>query len=67
MPSVAQAMDEAGVRRSIVIPCFNERKRLPATLATVQAYLSSQPGASEMIIVDDGSTDGTADGVREHW
>jgi dolichyl-phosphate beta-glucosyltransferase len=45
---------------SIVIPAFNEEKRLPSTLDRVSRYL--EQGAwdfAEMLIVDDGSRDGT--------
>lgn len=49
---------------SVVIPAFNEEKRLPATLDSVLAYLDARDYAAEVVIVDDGSTDGTADLVR---
>jgi len=50
---------------SIIIPAFNEEKRLPSTLASVQAYLRAQPWeCSEIIVVDDGSRDRTADVAR---
>lgn len=45
---------------SIVIPAYNEATRLPQTLATVLAYLATRPYASEVLVVDDGSTDNTA-------
>ena len=45
---------------SVVIPAYNEEKRLGATLATVCAYLSTQPWQWEVRVVDDGSRDGTA-------
>jgi len=45
---------------SIIIPAYNEEKRLPATLRLIIAYLrrGGWPFA-EIIVVDDGSTDGT--------
>jgi glycosyltransferase involved in cell wall biosynthesis len=45
---------------SVVIPAYNEEKRLPGTLATVLAYLEKQSYSVEVIIVDDGSADDTA-------
>ena len=45
---------------SIVIPAYNEERRLPQTLERVLDYLKHQSYASELIVVDDGSTDGTA-------
>lgn len=50
---------------SIVIPAFNEQRRLPATLRHWLAFLGSRPYAWEIIVVDDGSTDRTADLVME--
>src|ERR1700733_3777106 len=46
---------------SIVIPCYNEAQRLPRTIARTATYLASRPGKHEIIIVSDGSTDGTID------
>ena len=45
---------------SLILPCFNEADRLPATLATYLAHLPVDPGAVEVLVVDDGSTDATA-------
>lgn len=44
---------------SIVIPAFNEEKRLPKTLATIIQFLQKQSYTSEIIVVNDGSTDKT--------
>jgi len=49
---------------SVVIPAFNEERRLPATLESVVAYLSGRDYRSEILVVDDGSSDATADLVR---
>ena len=49
---------------SIVIPAYNEEQRLPATLHRVQAHLEQADYSAEVIVVDDGSTDGTAGCVR---
>lgn len=45
---------------SVVIPAYNEERRLPATLRGWQRFLSQQPYAAEVLVVDDGSHDGTA-------
>ncbi len=45
---------------SIIIPAFNEEKRLPPTLARVAGFLRAQPYRSEVLIVENGSTDQTA-------
>jgi dolichyl-phosphate beta-glucosyltransferase len=49
---------------SIVIPANNEARRLPATLAAIAEYLESSGRDAEVLVVDDGSTDGTADAAR---
>ncbi|HWE61547.1 MAG TPA: dolichyl-phosphate beta-glucosyltransferase [Chloroflexota bacterium] len=45
---------------SLVIPAYNEERRLPATLAKIRRYKEGYTGELEVIVVDDGSTDGTA-------
>jgi dolichyl-phosphate beta-glucosyltransferase len=45
---------------SIVIPAYNEARRLPGTLAGWRAFLETQPYTWELAVVDDGSTDQTA-------
>ena len=50
---------------SVVIPAYNEERRLPETLAAVREYLSRQSYSWEVIVADDGSEDGTAKFVKE--
>jgi glycosyltransferase involved in cell wall biosynthesis len=46
---------------SIVIPAYNEEKRLPATLDRIASWVASSPlTIREILVVDDGSRDGTA-------
>jgi glycosyltransferase involved in cell wall biosynthesis len=45
---------------SIIIPAFNEERRLPKTLQCIRAYLKSRSLRAEVLVVDDGSTDSTA-------
>ena len=45
---------------SIVIPAFNEERRLEASLEAVTGFLQTQPWDWEVRVVDDGSSDGTA-------
>jgi glycosyltransferase involved in cell wall biosynthesis len=44
---------------SLVIPAYNERERLPRTLRAIRRYLAEHDLAAEVIVVDDGSRDGT--------
>jgi dolichyl-phosphate beta-glucosyltransferase len=50
---------------SLVIPAFNEEDRLRQTLHDALAYLAETSPASELIVVNDGSTDKTSAVVRE--
>ena len=50
---------------SIVIPAYNESIRLPLTLASVVSCIRKRGWDAEIIVVNDGSTDGTADAVHK--
>ena len=45
---------------TIVFPCLDEAERLPGTLAAYLAHFPPGPGAVELVVIDDGSTDGTS-------
>jgi dolichyl-phosphate beta-glucosyltransferase len=47
------------IHLSVVIPAYNEAERIGPTLEKIMAYLQRQPFQSELIVVSDGSTDGT--------
>ncbi len=51
---------------SLVIPAYNEAERLGGTLDAVLGYLVRQSYTSEVIVVDDGSTDATVAVARSH-
>jgi dolichyl-phosphate beta-glucosyltransferase len=46
-------------RTAIVVPCYNEAKRLP--VRQFEEFLSAQPPRATIVFVDDGSRDGTAE------
>jgi dolichyl-phosphate beta-glucosyltransferase len=50
---------------SIVVPAYNEALRLPGTLNAIGAYLAETRTEADVIVVDDGSVDGTASLVRD--
>jgi glycosyltransferase involved in cell wall biosynthesis len=45
---------------SVIVPAFNESERLEKSLTTILSYLKNHDAESELIVVDDGSTDNTA-------
>ena len=51
---------------SIIIPAYNEGKRISDTLDTIIYYLRSKSYTWEILVVDDGSTDNTMDLLREY-
>lgn len=53
-------------RYSVVLPAYNERGRIAATLDKILAYASRRQWDVEVIVVNDGSTDDTANIVSEY-
>jgi dolichyl-phosphate beta-glucosyltransferase len=45
---------------SIIIPAYNEEKRLPPTLVRIADFLRHQPYTAEVLVVENGSTDATS-------
>jgi dolichyl-phosphate beta-glucosyltransferase len=54
-------MNDRRPELSIVIPAYNEVRRLPRGLKLIRAYLEARKLDAEVIVVDDGSADGTAE------
>lgn len=50
---------------SVVIPAYNEERRLGRTLESVASYLASKSWESEVIVVSDGSNDKTTEVARD--
>ncbi len=49
---------------SVIIPAYNEEARIARSLVAAADYLAALPASAEMIVVDDGSRDGTAAAVE---
>src|SRR3989338_5144413 len=54
------------LKLSVVIPAFNEGKRIAQTLEATDEYLKKQNYGYEIIVVDNGSNDNTCDVVKEY-
>jgi len=54
----AQAPDQVEV--SVVVPLYNEEENLDPAVEEILSVLDELPGSSELLLVDDGSRDGTA-------
>ena len=50
---------------SLIVPCYNEREALPRFYEACSAVLEKMDCAYEMLLVDDGSADGTLDLMRD--
>lgn len=55
----------APLELSVIVPAYNEEARLPRTLERIREYLRRSHPSSEVIVVDDGSVDGTVRATRE--
>jgi dolichyl-phosphate beta-glucosyltransferase len=49
---------------SVVVPAYNESRRLPETLAVIKPYLNALGMSWELILVNDGSSDSTMELIR---
>ena len=56
---IAMSRSLPSVELSVVIPAYNEEQRLGPTLERLHRHLAAQPRGYEIVVVDDGSSDGT--------
>ena len=60
-PQAQAGKPDVDIYLSVVIPAYNESARLPDSLQKVLEYLESRDYPYEVLVVDDGSADNTAD------
>ena len=58
--------DPGSVDLSVIVPAYNETLRLPKMLDECLEFLKKRSSTYEVIIVDDGSKDGTTDTALEY-
>ena len=56
--------DRSAPALTIVIPAYNEEGRLPGTLAEIARWVDARDSMVEVVVVENGSTDGTVGVVR---
>jgi dolichyl-phosphate beta-glucosyltransferase len=66
-----EARKSTGLELSIIIPAYNEEKRIGRTLECIRTHFTERPSALvlddiEVIVVDDGSVDGTSQVVQKY-
>ncbi|WP_299224844.1 glycosyltransferase [uncultured Psychroserpens sp.] len=57
---------ESKIELSIVMPCLNEAETLATCITKAQTFLTSNQVSGEIIIADNGSTDGSIDIAKSH-
>jgi glycosyltransferase involved in cell wall biosynthesis len=61
IPETTPEQDNADLDVSIILPVYNEAEHLEAEVTRVRAAMDASPYSYEIIVVDDGSTDTSAD------
>ena len=59
-------MNTSELYLSVIIPAYNEEKRIKKTLESISSYLEHQPYSYEIVVVNDGAKDKTAEVVNDH-
>ena len=61
MAAPAGGSNETPIKLSIIVPSYNEELRLPSSLDRIAAYVAASGRTTEVLVVDDGSQDRTAE------
>jgi glycosyltransferase involved in cell wall biosynthesis len=64
--SGTQSDVERGLDLTIAVPCLNEAENITGTLDAIAAAMRDLPYSYEVLVIDDGSTDGTSSKVNEY-
>jgi glycosyltransferase involved in cell wall biosynthesis len=62
---VAQAEQAGGIELTILMPCLNERETLAACIAKARGFLERSGIAGEVLVADNGSSDGSVEIARQ--
>src|SRR5258708_19470660 len=61
MSNATRPTNSTAPQLSIIVPSFNEELRLPPSLELIASYVKSSGRSTEVLVVDDGSSDRTAE------
>jgi glycosyltransferase involved in cell wall biosynthesis len=64
VPDATRPAPPGELRLSVVVPAFQEAGRIAETIRRVRAALADIDGGVEVVVVDDGSSDGTGDAAK---
>ena len=64
MPSAAAPVVETDLDVTVVLPVYNEKGHLRAEIERITAAMESSPYSWEIVVVDDGSNDGSGETLR---
>jgi glycosyltransferase involved in cell wall biosynthesis len=62
-PTTRQSAPEDGPQLSVIVPCFNEKDAIAATIAELDRILEGR--SHEILVIDDGSTDGSHEIIEQ--
>ncbi|HEB02895.1 MAG TPA: glycosyltransferase [Nitrospirae bacterium] len=54
-------LDATSIDATVILPAYNEEEGLPLSLKALEDVLAGEDSSYEIMVVDDGSSDGTAD------
>lgn len=67
LPPLSTYGKAPGCHLSVIIPAYNEIDRLPATLNDVFAWLETKDFSYEVLVINDGSSDGMVGGLKQFF